>query len=127
MRTRPSVAQTRVPVASCGHLPDAPLCLESLARDAQRVLPFEPRPERQRDLGKRPIADVLPGERVLVHLRPEIARVDRDDANAHIAQLVRERLAHELERSLAATVAAPSRVTGARRIARDVPDEAPRF
>src|SRR5207237_414312 len=27
MRTGPSVAQTRVPVASCGHLPDAPLGL----------------------------------------------------------------------------------------------------
>src|SRR5438552_7180498 len=127
MRTGPSVARTRVPVDSCGHLPDAALGLESLARDAQRVLSLEPRPERQCDLGKGPIADVLPRERVLVHLRPEITRVDRDDADACIAQLVRERLAQELERGLAAPVAAPSRVAGTRRVARDVHDEAPRI
>src|SRR5205809_5878838 len=93
MRTGPSVAQTRVPVASCGHLPDAPLGLESLARDARRVLPLEPRPERQCDLGKGPIADVLPGGRVLVHLRPEFAGVAPADAAARTAQLIRDRLA----------------------------------
>src|SRR5438552_13387882 len=120
MRTRPSVARTRVPVDSCGHLPDAALGLESLARDAQRVLSLEPRPERQCDLGKGPIADVLPGERVLVHLRPEIARVDRDDADAHIAQLVRERLAQEFERGLAASVGAPPGIAAARGVTRDV-------
>src|SRR5436853_6640786 len=101
MRTGPSVAQTRVPVASCGHLPDAPLGLESLARDARRVLPLEPRPEWQCDLGKGPIADVLPGERVLVHLLPEIGGGDGDDADARIAQLICDRLTEEFGPGLA--------------------------
>src|SRR2546428_136550 len=100
---------------------------EPLARDPQGVLALEPRPERQRDVRKGPITDVLSRERVLVHLRPEIAWVDRDDADAGFAQFVRERLAQEIERRLAAPVAAPSRVSAARSVARDVHDEASRF
>src|SRR2546425_7779200 len=81
-RTVRAVARRRVPDVSCGHLPDGALGLEPLACDPQRVLALEPRPERQRDLRKGPIADVLSRERILVHLRPEIAWVDRDDADA---------------------------------------------
>src|SRR5256712_4083477 len=116
----------RVPVASCGHLPDRALSLEPLAGDAHRILALEPRPEGKRDLGERTIADVLTGERVLVHLRPKITRIDRDDADTRLTQFVCKRLAHELERGLAAPVAAPPRIASARRVARDVHDEAPR-
>src|SRR2546428_2824646 len=109
----------RVPVASCGHLPDRALGLEPLARDTHRILAFKPRPEGQRDVGERTIADVLTGERVLMHLRPKIARVHRDDADTGITQFVCERLAHELESGLAAPVAAPPWITAARRVTRD--------
>src|SRR6266581_2533787 len=61
-----------------------------------------------------------------MHLRSEIPWVDRDDADSRIAQLVRQRLAHELERGLAAPVSAPPRIAAAGRVARDVHDESPR-
>src|SRR5206468_12516073 len=101
-RTARGVARTRAPVASRGHLPDRSLGLEPLARDTQRILAFEPCPERQRHVREGPVADVLSRERVLVPLRPEIAWFDRDDADAGFAQLVRERLAQEIERGLPA-------------------------
>src|SRR2546428_9531410 len=81
-RTVRAVARRRVPDVSCGHLPDGALGLEPLALDLLRVLALEPWPERQRDLREWPVADVLSRERILVHLRPEIARVDRHDADA---------------------------------------------
>src|SRR6266566_2686015 len=126
-RRVPSVVRRRVPLSSCGHLPDRALGLEPLAGDAHRILALEPRPERQRDFGERTIADVLTGERVLMHLRPEIPRVDRDDADARIAQFVCERLAQELERGLATPIGAPPRIAAARRVTRDVHDEASRW
>ena len=74
-------------------------------------------------LGRRPVADVLAGEGVLVHPGPHVARVD--PVHAHPVLLGRQHPAELLQRRLGGAVAAPALVALDRRVGGHVDDRAP--
>ena len=82
--------------------------------------------EQARDavLGRRPVGDVLAGERLLVHPRAHVARVDGVDAQ--LRMLGGEDRGQLLERRLRGAVAAPALVGLDRRVGGDVDDRAAR-
>ena len=86
-----------------------------------RLVAFEQVDEPgDRDLGQRPVGDVLVGERLLVHLRAEVAGIDPVDPK--VGMLGGKDRGQLLERRLRRAVAAPALVGLDRRVRRDVDD-----